>query len=63
MKSANRPYRQHAMDKEYFAHRSDALLFPMMMVRGWDLHEADVVIIGVSRTSKTPTCIYRQIVV
>jgi regulator of PEP synthase PpsR (kinase-PPPase family) len=24
----------------------------------WTLHEADVILMGVSRTSKTPTCIY-----
>ena len=60
VKSANRPGRQHAMDKEYFA-RIEAMHYAISHDDGqglWDLHEADVVIIGVSRTSKTPTCIY-----
>lgn len=51
---------QHAMDADYFD-RIEALNFTMMHDDGQipgDLNEADVVLIGVSRTSKTPTCIY-----
>jgi hypothetical protein len=54
------PGRQHAMDEEYF-NRIDAVHFVLNHDDGqqsWDLHEADVVLVGVSRTSKTPTSIY-----
>ena len=59
-KSADRPGRQHIMDKEYFA-RIEAMHYAIAHDDGqglWNLEEADVIIIGVSRTSKTPTCIY-----
>ncbi|WP_417767051.1 pyruvate, water dikinase regulatory protein [Stappia sp.] len=51
---------QHALDADYFR-RIDALNFTMLHDDGQipdDLDEADVVLLGVSRTSKTPTCIY-----
>lgn len=51
---------QHALDADYFE-RIEALNFTMMHDDGQipeDLDEADVVLLGVSRTSKTPTCIY-----
>jgi regulator of PEP synthase PpsR (kinase-PPPase family) len=51
---------QHVLDAEYFR-RIDALNFTMEHDDGQepdDLEEADVVIIGISRTSKTPTSIY-----
>jgi regulator of PEP synthase PpsR (kinase-PPPase family) len=51
---------QHALDSEYFD-RIDALTFAMSHDDGQgadDLDGADVVLVGVSRTSKTPTCIY-----
>ena len=51
---------QHALDSEYFE-RIDALTFAMTHDDGQgaaDLEGADVVLVGVSRTSKTPTCIY-----
>jgi regulator of PEP synthase PpsR (kinase-PPPase family) len=51
---------QHALDAEYFD-RIEALNFTMLHDDGQipeDLDEADVVLLGVSRTSKTPTCIY-----
>lgn len=54
------PGRQHVLDAEYFA-RIDALGFAMSMDDGQmadKYHEADVILCGVSRTSKTPTCIY-----
>jgi regulator of PEP synthase PpsR (kinase-PPPase family) len=52
--------RQHALNAEYFR-RIDALNFTMAHDDGQntaDLEKADVVLIGVSRTSKTPTSIY-----
>jgi len=58
--SQARPGRQHALDAEYFQ-RIDALNFVMSHDDGQlpvDLDEADVILVGVSRTSKTPTCIY-----
>ncbi len=58
--SKARPGRQHALDAEYFA-RIEALNFVMSHDDGQSsggLAEADVILVGVSRTSKTPTCIY-----
>ena len=55
-----RPGRQHVMDEEYFA-RMEAMDFTLAHDDGqsaWNLDAADVVVFGVSRTSKTPTCIY-----
>lgn len=54
------PGQQHLLDNEYFA-RIDAMTFAMTHDDGqstWGLNDADVVLVGVSRTSKTPTCIY-----
>jgi regulator of PEP synthase PpsR (kinase-PPPase family) len=51
---------QHALDADYFK-RIDALNFTMMHDDGQhtdDLEHADVVLVGISRTSKTPTSIY-----
>ncbi|MCP5075661.1 MAG: kinase/pyrophosphorylase [Rhodobacteraceae bacterium] len=51
---------QHAMNAEYF-HRIEAMNFTIMHDDGQhthDLEKADVVIVGISRTSKTPTSIY-----
>jgi regulator of PEP synthase PpsR (kinase-PPPase family) len=55
-----RPGRQHLMDEAYFA-RVDAIHFTIAHDDGanWDnWEEADIVLAGVSRTSKTPTSIY-----
>jgi regulator of PEP synthase PpsR (kinase-PPPase family) len=60
VESRARPGRQHVMDQEYFR-RIDAMHFTMAHDDGQglaDLDEADVVLVGVSRTSKTPTSIY-----
>jgi len=54
------PGRQHAMDAEYFR-RIDAMQFTLAHDDGQLLHElndADIVLVGISRTSKTPTCMY-----
>ncbi|MGL4295230.1 MAG: pyruvate, water dikinase regulatory protein [Aestuariivirga sp.] len=51
---------QHVLNAEYFR-RIDALQFTMSHDDGQnvaDLEKADVVIMGISRTSKTPTSIY-----
>ncbi|MEO6152462.1 MAG: pyruvate, water dikinase regulatory protein [Croceibacterium sp.] len=56
----SRPGRQHLMDEAYFA-RVDAIHFTIAHDDGanWDnWEEADIVLAGVSRTSKTPTSIY-----
>lgn len=58
--SREQPGRQHVMDAEYF-HRIDAMHYCMAHDDGQNaehLSEADVILVGVSRTSKTPTCIY-----
>jgi len=55
-----RPGRQHAMDDAYFA-RVDAIQFTIAHDDGiaWeDWEDADIVLAGVSRSSKTPTSIY-----
>jgi hypothetical protein len=51
---------QHALDNDYF-NRMDALNYAIGHddgQGGQDLDSAEVVLVGVSRTSKTPTCIY-----
>ena len=51
---------QYALDTDYF-NRMDALSYALGHddgQGGQDLNLADVVLVGVSRTSKTPTCIY-----
>nr|WP_099867047.1 pyruvate, water dikinase regulatory protein [Pararhizobium haloflavum] len=51
---------QHVMDAEYFR-RIDALNYTMDHDDGQlitDYEEADIVLVGISRTSKTPTSIY-----
>ncbi len=55
-----RPGRQHLMDAAYFA-RVEAIQFTIahddgINAQNWE--EADIVLAGVSRTSKTPTSIY-----
>ena len=60
LKAHGQPGRQHALDAEYFQ-RIDAMSFALTHDDGQstgDLEAADVVLVGVSRTSKTPTCIY-----
>jgi regulator of PEP synthase PpsR (kinase-PPPase family) len=52
--------RQHAMDQGYF-NRIEAMDYALSHDDGQsarNLEEADVVLIGVSRSSKTPTCVY-----
>jgi hypothetical protein len=54
------PGRQHQLDDHYF-HRIDAMQFALSHDdgQGYDqLYEAEIVLVGVSRTSKTPTSMY-----
>ena len=60
LQSRGLPGQQHLLDSEYFQ-RIDAITFALNHDDGqslWGLKDADVVLVGVSRTSKTPTCIY-----
>ncbi len=55
-----RPGRQHQLDSAYFD-RMEAMDFALATDDGQReqaLGEADVILVGVSRTSKTPTCLY-----
>ena len=59
-RSAGRVGAQHVLDAEYFR-RIDALNFSLAHDDGQHfeaIEEADVILVGVSRTSKTPTSIY-----
>jgi len=59
-KSRGLPGQQHLLDSEYFQ-RIDAMTFALAHDDGqsaWGLDDADVILVGVSRTSKTPTCLY-----
>jgi regulator of PEP synthase PpsR (kinase-PPPase family) len=55
-----RPGSQHVLDDDYF-NRIEAMQFALTHDDGlstWDIDEADVVLLGVSRTTKTPTSFY-----
>ncbi len=54
------PGRQHIMDADYFS-RIDAIQFSLHHDDGQAVdgfYRADVILVGISRTSKTPTCMY-----
>ena len=60
MSTTNKIAGQHALDAEYFE-RMEAINFALTHDDGQNiagLRGADVVLLGVSRTSKTPTCVY-----
>lgn len=60
VQASHKPGRQHSLNADYFE-RIDALQFSMAHDDGQlieDLPQADIVLIGVSRSSKTPTSIY-----
>jgi hypothetical protein len=60
LQASGQPGLQHELDAQYFA-RIDAMTFALVHDDGQSArsyNEADVILIGVSRTSKTPTCIY-----
>lgn len=55
-----RPGKQHSLDDDYFA-RVDAIHYTMAHddgINAEDWEEADILLVGISRTSKTPTSIY-----
>ncbi len=59
-KAIHKPSAQHVLDDEYYK-RIEAIQFTMSHDDGKkvdDINSADVVLLGVSRTSKTPTSIY-----
>ena len=59
-KASRLPSGQHALDDEYYK-RIEAVQFTMSHDDGKiinDLEKSDVILVGVSRTSKTPTSIY-----
>jgi regulator of PEP synthase PpsR (kinase-PPPase family) len=58
--SAPRPGAQHVLNAEYFR-RIDAMNYTLLHddgQLGGDLESADIILVGISRTSKTPTSIY-----
>lgn len=58
--SRNLVGQQHLLNSQYFA-RIDAMTFALNHDDGqapWGLDDADVILVGVSRSSKTPTCLY-----
>lgn len=60
VKISDKPGRQYALDEDYFT-RIEAINFALAHDDGQrtdELEEADIVLLGPSRTSKTPTCVY-----
>jgi regulator of PEP synthase PpsR (kinase-PPPase family) len=60
IKTINQPGRQHTMNEEYFT-RINAINFALTHDDGqanFDVKNADIVLVGPSRTSKSPTSIY-----
>lgn len=52
--------KQHQLDEDYFE-RVEAINFALAHDDGqahWELEQSDVVLVGPSRTSKSPTCVY-----
>ena len=59
-KPTHTPSAQHVLDEEYYK-KIEALQFSMAHDDGMkieDIESADIILLGVSRTSKTPTSIY-----
>ncbi len=55
-----KPGRQYELDEEYFE-KVDAIHYTLAHDDGQEtdtLEEADIILVGASRTSKTPTCVY-----
>ena len=58
--ASHKPSGQHALDEEYYK-RIEAVQFTMSHDDGKiisDLEKSDIILVGISRTSKTPTSIY-----
>lgn len=54
------PGYQHELSEDYFK-RMEAINYTLAHDDGqghWELEEAEIVLVGVSRTSKSPTCVY-----
>ena len=59
-KASHKPSGQHVLDEEYY-NRIEAIQFTMNHDDGnsiGDIGKSDIILLGVSRTSKTPTSIY-----
>ena len=59
-KASHQPSGQHVLDDEYYK-RIEAIQFTMNHDDGnlaKEIHKSDIILLGVSRTSKTPTSIY-----
>ena len=59
-RASHEPSGQHVLNKEYYQ-RIEAIQFTMNHDDGnktYDLEKSDIILLGVSRTSKTPTSIY-----
>tara|TARA_B100001250_G_scaffold384037_1_gene378469 strand:+ start:1241 stop:2068 length:828 start_codon:yes stop_codon:yes gene_type:complete len=59
-KASHKPSGQHVLDEEYY-NRIEAIQFTMNHDDGnqiEDIEKSDIILLGVSRTSKTPTSIY-----
>ncbi len=60
MNISPQPGRQYELDENYFS-RMEAVNFTLSHDDGQslrDVDEADIILVGVSRTSKSPTCVY-----
>lgn len=60
METSAVPGKQHELNEEYFS-RVDAINYTLAHDDGqmtWELEEADIILVGPSRTSKSPTCVY-----
>jgi len=60
MKISPQPGRQHELDEDYFS-RVEAINFTLAHDDGQstqNLNDADIILLGASRTSKSPTCVY-----
>lgn len=60
MNASPQPGRQYELDENYFS-RVEAINFTLAHDDGQslrDVDEADIILVGVSRTSKSPTCVY-----
>jgi regulator of PEP synthase PpsR (kinase-PPPase family) len=58
--ASEKPGHQHELSENYFK-RVEAINYTLSHDDGqghWELESADIVLVGVSRTSKSPTCIY-----
>ena len=58
--ASRKPSGQHALDEEYYK-RIEAVQFTISHDDGkiiYDLEKSDVILVGISRTSKTPTSVY-----